>query len=71
MPKYVADFKLSGSLDVRASNLQEAQTAAEDLLCDILDFWNDNNPYKQVFIPAGFLGRVRLTDTQEDDNNNE
>lgn len=66
MPKYIADFKLSGSLHVRASNLQEAQTASEELLFDIIEFWNDNNPYKEVFMPAGFLGRVRLTDNQED-----
>lgn len=69
MPKYVADFKLSGSLEVRATNLQEAQTAAEELLCDIVTFWNDNNPYPEAIIPVAYIGKLRLSDTQEDKNN--
>lgn len=69
MPKYVADFKLSGSLHVRATNLQEAQTAAEELLCDIVTFWNDNNPYPEAIIPVAYIGKLRLSDTQEDKNN--
>lgn len=69
MPKYVADFKLSGSLEVRATNLQEAQTAAEELLCNIVTFWNDNNPYPEAIIPVAYIGKLRLSDTQEDKNN--
>ena len=69
MPKYVADFKLSGSLHVRATNLQEAQTAAEELLCDIVTFWNDNNPYPEAIIPVAYIGKLRLSDIQEDKNN--
>ena len=69
MPKYVADFKLSGSLEVRATNLQEAQTAAEELLCDIVQFWNDNNPYPQAIIPVAYIGKLRLSDTQADKDN--
>lgn len=66
MPKYVADFKLSGSLEVRATNLQEAQTAAEELLCNIVTFWNDNNPYPEAIIPVAYIGKLRLSDIQED-----
>ena len=69
MPKYTADFKLSGSLEVRATNLQEAQTAAEELLCNIVTFWNDNNPYPEAIIPVAYIGKLRLSDTQEDKNN--
>lgn len=69
MPKYITDFKLSGSLEVRATNLQEAQVAAEELLCDLITFWNDNNPYPQAIIPVAYIGKLRLSNIQEDKDN--